>query len=48
MRGAVVDLSFAHTKDKVAVGVVDSMGNLFVHKVMDTKPSRSKAVRGEV
>jgi len=35
MRGAVVDLSFAHTKDEVVVGAVDSLGNLFVHKVME-------------
>ena len=34
MRGTVVDLSFAHTKEEVVVGVVDSLGNLFVHKVL--------------
>jgi len=35
MRGAVVDLSFAHTKEEVVIGAVDSLGNLFVHKVME-------------
>jgi hypothetical protein len=35
MRGAEVDLSFAHTNEEVVVGVVDSMGNLFVHKVTE-------------
>ena len=34
MRGTVVDLSFAHTKEEVVVGAVDSLGNLFVHKVL--------------
>eukprot|EP00090_Calanus_glacialis_P007849 TRINITY_DN16279_c0_g1_i2.p1 TRINITY_DN16279_c0_g1~~TRINITY_DN16279_c0_g1_i2.p1 ORF type:complete len:388 (-),score=164.66 TRINITY_DN16279_c0_g1_i2:87-1250(-) len=35
MRGAVVDLSFAHTKEEVVVGAVDSQGNLFVQKVTE-------------
>ena len=33
MRGAVVDLSFAHTKEEVVAGVVDSMGN-FVTRLL--------------
>jgi enhancer of mRNA-decapping protein 4 len=35
IKGAVVDLSFAHTKEEVVVGAVDSLGNLFVHNVME-------------
>jgi hypothetical protein len=35
MKGAVVDLSFAHTKEEVVVGAADSLGNLFVHNVME-------------
>ena len=34
MRGTVVDLSSAHTKEEVVVGAVDSLENLFVHKVL--------------
>jgi len=36
MKGAVVDLSFAHTKDEVIIGAVDSLGNLFVHRVLES------------
>ena len=35
MRGAVVDLTFAHNKEEVVVGAVDSLGNLFVHRVTE-------------
>jgi hypothetical protein len=35
IKGAVVDLSFAHTKEEVVVEAVDSLGNLFVHNVME-------------
>jgi len=41
MRGAVVDLSFAHTKEEVVVGAVDSIGNLFVHKVTESSSGLS-------
>ena len=36
MIGAVVDLSLAHTNEEVVVlGAEDSLGNLFVHNVME-------------
>ena len=35
MRGTVVDLSFANTKEEGVAGAVDSLGNLFVHKVVE-------------
>ena len=36
MRGAVLDLSLAHTYEEVVVvGAEDSLGNLFVHKSME-------------
>jgi hypothetical protein len=40
MSGAVVNLSFTHTKEEVVVGAMDSQGNfdslgkMFVYKVM--------------
>ena len=35
MRGPVLDLSFAHTAAEVILGCVDSLGNLFVHRVTE-------------
>ena len=32
MKGAVVDVSFAHVKEDVVVGCVDELGNLFVYR----------------
>ena len=35
MRGPVKDLSFAHICSEVIVGCVDTLGNLFVHRVTE-------------
>lgn len=36
MRGAVKDLGFAHVKDEVIIGCIDELGNLFVHRVIES------------
>ena len=32
MKGAVVDISFAHVMDDIVIGCVDEIGNLFVYR----------------
>ena len=36
MKGAVVDVSFAHVKEDVVVGCVDEQGNLFVYRISES------------
>ena len=37
MKGAVVDVSFAHIKEDVIVGCVDELGNLFVYRITEER-----------
>ena len=48
MVGPVVDLSFSYSNEEVVIGIVDSYGNLFVHKVVEQSNGTSSEKLVEV
>ena len=44
MLGPVVDLAFSHSTEEVVIGIVDSFGNMFVHRVVE-EPSGTSSER---